>query len=135
MPKPPSTTTGILHPPAVCIPQSAHLKTWTDDAWRDGLQVDHLCDLDTLRVVTLNSCYEITIVSARRGEAVVRGGLFFPVRARAIILGSSLGGAFLKVRGIYCGFSLELYAAGTRIVTSLVRSVQMSDSPHAGQVQ
>ena len=54
---------------------------------------------------------------------------------RALILGSSLGGAFLKVRGIYCGFSLELYATGTRIVTSVVQSVQIAAEPRVGRVQ
>lgn len=137
MSKPPSTTTGIhrIEPTSACIPSSAQLKTWSEDVWRDGVQVDNLRDLDALRVTTLNSRYDITVISASSGEAIVRGGLFFPESARAIILGSSLGGAFLKVRGIYCGFSLELYAGGTRIVTSAVRSVHLFDNRHTGPVQ
>jgi hypothetical protein len=51
------------------------------------------------------------------------------------VLGSSLGGAFLKMRGIYCGFSLELYATGTRIVTSAVQSVEVVGDRHLGRVQ
>ena len=135
MSKPHSTTTGIHRVEPACIPHSAHLTSWSEDAWRDGLQIDRLRDLDVVRVRTLNTLYEITIVSAPRGEAIVRGGVFFPEASRALILGSSLGGAFLKVRGIYCGFSLEIFAAGTRIVTSAVQWVQLSDSHAMGRVQ
>ena len=69
------------------------------------------------------------------GEVIVRGGRFFPEPTRAVILGSSLGGAFLKLRGIYCGFALEVYAIGTRIVTSSVQSVHFVEEPERVRVQ
>jgi len=34
-----------------------------------------------------------------------------------------MGGSFLKIRGIYVGFSLEFHADGRAIVTSRVRSI------------
>ncbi len=100
------------------------------------MQVDALHDLDMLLVRTMNTVYDITVVTARTGEVIVRGGRFFPQPTRAVILGSSLGGAFLKLRGIYCGFALEVYASGTRIVTSAVQSVRsVEDAVHSGRVQ
>ena len=100
------------------------------------MQVDALRDLDMLIVRTMNTVYEITVVTARTGECIVRGGKFFPQPTRAVVLGSSLGGAFLKLRGIYCGFALEVYACGTRIVTSAVQSVRSVDEAvHGGRVQ
>jgi hypothetical protein len=129
------TTTGDYQLERRALPPRARLEIWTARAWTDGLQVDGLRDLDTLHVRTLNTLYDITLIRAQAGEAIVRGGLFFPQPTRALILGSSLGGAFLKVRGIYCGFSLELYATGTRIVTSVVQSVQIAAEPRLGRVQ
>ena len=107
----------------------AHLDAWVGRPWVDGIQVDALRDLDMLIVRTMNTVYEITLVTARTGEVIVRGGKFFPQPTRAVILGSSLGGAFLKLRGIYCGFALEVYASGTRIVTSAVQSVRCVEEP------
>ena len=114
----------------------AHLDAWVGRPWVDGMQVDALRDLDVLVVRTMNTVYEITLVTARTGEVIVRGGKFFPQPTRAVILGSSLGGAFLKLRGIYCGFALEVYACGTRIVTSAVQSVRcVEDAVAGGRVQ
>lgn len=127
--------TGQYRVATRCVPPRARLETWSERAWRDGLQVETLRDLDVLRVQTINTLYEITIVSAQTGEVIVRGGGFFPQPARAVILGSSLGGAFLKVRGIYCGYSLELYATGMRIVTSAVQSVNCDLDRYVGRVQ
>lgn len=110
----------------------AHLDAWVGRPWVDGMQVDAARDLDLLIVRTMNTVYEITVVTARTGEVIVRGGRFFPQPTRAVILGSSLGGAFLKLRGIYCGFALEVYACGTRIVTSAVQSVRCVDDVVAG---
>ena len=39
------------------------------------------------------------------------------------LAGSSLGGSFLKLRGIYVGFRMELYAQQGFIITSRVRSI------------
>ena len=99
------------------------------------MQVDALRDLDMLIVRTMNTVYDFTVVTARTGEVIVRGGKFFPQPTRAVILGSSLGGAFLKLRGIYCGFALEVYSRGTRIVTSAVQSVQCVEDDLRGRIQ
>jgi hypothetical protein len=53
----------------------------------------------------------------------VRGGKFFPEFTDAHVAGSSLGGSFLKLRGIYVGFCLELHRGTHTIVTSPVRSI------------
>jgi hypothetical protein len=131
-------STGISIPTSrPAAPHSpAHLDAWVGRPWVDGMQVDALHDLDMLLVRTMNTVYDITVVTARTGEVIVRGGRFFPQPTRAVILGSSLGGAFLKLRGIYCGFALEVYASGTRIVTSAVQSVRsVEDAVHSGRVQ
>ena len=83
------------------------LDNWSKREWRDGVQVESLADLDSLCVRTENSTYEIMILSGHTGEVMVQGGRFFPRRTRFILQGSSLGGSFLKLRGIYIGFNLE----------------------------
>ena len=52
---------------------------------------------------------------------MVRGGRFFPEFTPARLAGSSLGGSFLKLRGIYVGFNLEIHFDKRLIITSRVR--------------
>ena len=133
--KTPPTATGVTPVRSRALQPAAHLDTWVERPWTDGVQVDSLRDLDVLFVRTMNTVYHITVVTARTGEAIVRGGKYFPEPTRAVILGSSLGGAFLKLRGIYCGFALEVYAIGTRIVTSSVQSVHFVEEHERVRVQ
>ncbi len=100
---------------------AAQLDFWTQRKWEDGVQVDQLRALDRLEVRTRNSIYDIII--GESGDVLVKGGKFFPEFTRAVVLGCSLGGAFLKLGGIYRGFSMEIMFDGTRIVTSPVEAV------------
>ena len=109
----------------------ASLDVWAKRSWADGLQVDRLETLDTLNFQTQNSIYEITILCPKTGEVMVRGGRFFPERAIAFLAGSSLGGSFLKLRGIYPGFKIEFGSGGRRIITSRVRSIEMPDKTNS----
>ena len=106
-------------------PAVADLETWPDLDWSNGIQVDELDDTETIVVETRNSTYEIVIMDARRGEVLVRGGRFFPVYTRVHLAGASLGGSFLKLRGIYVGFSMELCTDKEPIITSAVRSISL----------
>lgn len=100
---------------------AAQLDFWTLRAWDDGVQVDQLRALDRLQIHTRNSIYHIII--GESGDVLVKGGRFFPEYTRAVVLGASVGGAFLKLGGIYRGFSMEIMFDGTRIVTSTVEAV------------
>jgi len=102
---------------------SALLDTWSSFDWQDGLQVDRLPALESMTVFTRNSRYEIVILAAEDARVLVRGGPFFPEFTPAHVAGSTLGGSFLKQRGIYAGFQLELTAGRQRIITSRVQSV------------
>ena len=106
------------------FPAAADLETWSNRAWTDGVQIDALQDLDVLAVRTRNSLYEVTIVSGQTGEVLVRGGRFFPEPTRVCLAGSSLGGSFLKHRGIYVGFRMELHRDRQATITTEVRSIQ-----------
>ncbi len=101
------------------------LDNWSKREWSDGLQIESLEDLDSLCVQTENNTYEITVLSRHTGEVMVRGGHFFPERTPVHLAGSSMGGSFLKLRGIYLGFNLEFQFDGRRIVTSRVKSIGM----------
>jgi hypothetical protein len=106
------------------VPAVADLESWSKRPWTDGLQVDVLQDLETLCVRTRNSTYEITVLCGRTAEVLVRGGQFFPEYTSARVAGSSRGGSFLKLHGIYLGFSMELQHDGQTIVTSEVQSIR-----------
>ena len=108
------------------IPAAANLETWSNAEWKDGIQIDRMNDLETIVVRTRNSTYEITIIDGGDGDVVVRGGQFFPQLTPAHLSGATLGGSFLKLRGIYLGFSMEFLHEDRRIVTSPVQSIGLA---------
>jgi hypothetical protein len=107
----------------VQCPAGALLDNWSRHEWTNGLQLECLQDMESLAVQTRNSTYEITILSPATGDVLVRGGRFFPVFTQARLAGSSLSGSFLKLRGIYVGFSMEIHGESGPIVTSQVQSI------------
>jgi hypothetical protein len=107
----------------IACPAAASLDTWAGHAWTNGLQVDGLCELDELSVRTQNNVYRIVAVVPLRGEVMVQGGRYFPGPTRARLAGCSLGGAFLKQRGIYVGFRMEIQIGLDTIITSHVQSI------------
>ena len=107
------------------ISAGALLDTWSGHEWTNGLQIDRMRDLETLTVKTENSTYEITILCGHKGEVLVRGGKFFPEFTRAQLAGCSLGGSFLKMRGVYIDFKMEFYWYQKRIITSYVQSIDV----------
>lgn len=103
---------------------SAHsLDGWCAYDWRNGIQIPALQPLDHLLVRTCNHVYEVIVTEPHAAEVMVRGGQFFPEFTRARVNGSSLGGGFLKLHGIYTGFCLELHSEAQAIVTSPVRAI------------
>jgi len=109
---------------------SAILDTWVNHSWSEGIQLASLPDLSELIVETRNSVYEITTIDGPGREILIRGGKFFPESMAARLCGSSLRGSFLKLGGIYAGFSMEILFEGQTIVTSPVQSVRLR-SAHA----
>ena len=103
----------------------ALLDTWSSHSWTEGLQLEAMHDMEKLTVRTENSTYDITVISGRSGEILIRGGRFFPEFTAARLAGSSLGGSFLKLRGIYIGFSLEVHFEQRMIITSRVCNISL----------
>jgi hypothetical protein len=99
------------------------LHNWSSYTWDNGVQLEALADLTEIRVQTRNSVYEITVIDGAAREILVRGGQFFPERTPARLAGSSMGGSFLKVGGIYVGFHMEIVDDSRTIITSGVQSV------------
>ena len=107
-------------------PATALLDSWSSHTWTEGVQLETVQDLEKLHVRTENSTYEITVICGRTGEILIRGGRFFPELTAARLAGSSLGGSFLKLRGIYLGFSLEMHLNQRLIITSRVRNIAVA---------
>jgi len=105
---------------------AALLETWVTHDWDHGVQLESLPDFSEIAVQTKNTLYEITIIDGPNREVLIRGGKFFPDRTPARLAGSSMGGSFLKVGGIYAGFNMEVLSSGTSIVTSPVQSIRIS---------
>ena len=107
------------------IAAAADLDAWSNHGWTEGVQIDRMGELETLIVKTYGGVtYEMTTVSGRTGEILVRGGQLFPERTAARLSGASLGSSFLKLRGVYLGFCVELHIDDIRIVTSPVRAIE-----------
>ena len=103
------------------------LDSWTGHDWRNGVFVPNLGPYDKLTVRTRNSTYELIVVEPQTASVLVRGGRFFPEFSRARVAGSSLGGGFLKLHGVYTGFQLELVGEQS-ILTTRVRTISVSTS-------
>lgn len=112
-----------MHETSHCA-TGAILDTWVNHDWAQGLQLGTLPDFAEIHVQTLNTLYEITVIDGPAREVMIRGGKFFPSRTAARLVGSSLRGSFLKIGGIYAGFSMEILAGGTSIVTTAVQSIR-----------
>ena len=109
----------------ISCPAGALLDTWSSHDWSEGVQLETIQDMKNLEVRTENSFYEITVICGRAGDILVRGGSFFPEFTPARLAGSSLRGSFLKVRGIYAGFNLEIHLGEKLIITSRVRQIRL----------
>lgn len=116
------------------VPSGALLDTWTARGWTDGLLISQLSAFDHLLIRTRHSTYEMVVISPEGAEVMVRGGAFFPDFTRVRVAGSSLGGSFLKLHGIYLGFRMELADGGRMIVTSPVEMVQHGDGAQSEQL-
>ena len=110
--------------PVSCSAQ-ALLDTWSAHSWKEGVQLESMRDMDKLIVCTENSTYEVSVICGRTGDILIRGGRFFPELTPARLAGSSLGGCFLKLRGIYAGFNLEIHFDQKMIITSRVRQISV----------
>jgi hypothetical protein len=112
------------------VAAAAVIDNWTAHDWRDGVLVDRLLAHDRLTVRTYNSLYEFIVTDPHSAEVLVRGGTFFPEFTSVHVAGCSLGGSFLKVRGIYVGFRIEIVTEEQMILTSPVEtlSVQHGDA-------
>src|SRR5262245_35888719 len=105
------------------IPAAADFDSWTSFDWSNGFLIDNLAPHDLVTVLTRNSTYEIIVTNPHTAEVLVRGGTFFPEFTRAYVAGSSLGGSFLKLHGVFAGFQLELVGEDGPVITTCVRKV------------
>ena len=101
----------------------ATLDTWSNAPWTNGVQIEQLEDMQKLYVRTKNSLYEITVIDHWSGEILVRGGQLFPELTPARLAGATLWGSFLKMRGIYVGFAMEMNAGDQRFLSTRVREI------------
>lgn len=108
------------------VPATAVLDNWANAEWTDGCQVDLLPLFQALTVITQNTLYELMVVDPARGRVRLRGGQFFPEWREAQLAGCSLGGSFLKMRGIYAGFCMEFHVGGETIITSPVTRLTLA---------
>ena len=122
---------GITMQEQHSVPAAAVLSNWCDDPWTNGVQIEQMDDMQKLYVQTKNSLYEITVIDRRSGEILVRGGQLFPELTPAQLAGATLWGTFLKMRGIYVGFAMEINAGDQRFLTTRVReiAVETRDAP------
>ena len=121
-----AATTTTQTQSGTVVPTAAVLDTWANFEWTDGCQIDQQESFQPLTVLTRNHVYELVVLDGPSGRVRVRGGQFFPEWREAHLAGCSLGGSFLKLRGIYAGFGMEIHIGGEVIVTSPVQRLTLS---------
>jgi hypothetical protein len=96
-------------------------------ACTDGVELNRLDPITTLRVRTANSLYLITVVNPLRCEVLVQGGKFFQDRTRLHFSGSTFGGSCLKLAWIGIGMRMEFHGEGEGgwVRTSRVLSISV----------
>lgn len=104
---------------------SAFIDAWVPHGWFTGLQTGRLPEYASFIVETENSRYELTVLCARTGDVLVRGGRLFTEETAARLTGSSIGGRLLEVRGVYIGFRMQLHTREHAVITSRVRSIRV----------
>jgi hypothetical protein len=114
------------------IPATAVLDNWANAEWTDGCQVDAAAVFQPLTVITHNSLYELIVIDPTRGIVRLRGGQLFPEWREAQLAGCSLGGSFLKMRGIYTGFCMEFHVDGETVITSPVQRLTLAHFTESG---
>ena len=90
----------------------------------EGVRLASLAAIDQIQVRTRNSLYQITMLGGEGDRVLVLGGAFFPVWTETRLSGSTLGGSFLKMGWVGCGFCMEFLHEGQRIVTTRVREIR-----------
>jgi hypothetical protein len=95
----------------------------------EGVYLASLAAIDQLEVRTRNSVYKLTMLGD--GRVLVLGGAFFPVWTEAHLAGSTLGGSFLKVGWVGCGFCMEFIHESQRIVTTRARAIRKIENATA----
>src|SRR5207247_10126305 len=100
--------------------------TWSSHNCTAGLEIDTIQALDMLEFRTETGTCEVTVMCGPTGDILVRAGRFFPEFTAARLAGSSLGGSFLRLRGIYAGFNVEIHVGRKLIVTSRVSKISLA---------
>ena len=112
------------------------LSAWTDRDWRaaEGIQLDTLAHMQRLIARTYGHAYEIFVRCGETGDVLVRGGRLFQEFTHARLIGSSLGGSFLKQLGIYVGLRLEFNVDGETLLTAPILSISVCQDGPGGSV-
>ena len=112
---------------APLYPTAAILSTWSDQNWQhaDGVQLDRLERMQRLIVRTYQHAYEIFVRCGASGDVLVRGGRMFQDFTEATLVGSSMGGGFLKQFGVYVGLRVEFNIDGETVLTAPIFSVSI----------
>ena len=94
-----------------------------------GVDVHELAPGAIVIVRTRHSRYRLEVIEPETGRVLVSGGDWFPVPAKAQLVGATGGGSMLKPGWIGVGLRVEFRHMNQRITTSFVDSVTVERSP------
>jgi hypothetical protein len=99
-----------------------------DESLRQRLEillVTTLRSFDLIQLKTVNSDYNIFVLSPESGLSLVQGGKYFPFPVEVVICGANLGGHLHTEGIIEVGRGLELMGQNRRIVTSPIEQIRV----------
>src|SRR5438067_1325930 len=59
------------------VSRGGDLDVWARHSWQEGVQIEELWPGDQLVLTTVNSVYDVTVVSPTMREVIISGGHFF----------------------------------------------------------
>jgi hypothetical protein len=82
-----------------------------------------------VRVVTLNTTYDLEIIDGRSGKVRIEGGHRFPFAMDVVLNGSTWGGSMLWVGRLGIGMAMELERPNYKpLLTSPIQSVTVMEA-------
>ena len=90
-----------------------------------GVNLTRLETLTQLRVKTVSTVYQITVLEPFRSKVLIQGGSLFANPAEVTLSGASLGRSFLKMSCIWIGLQMELHSGDCTVVTSPVNAIEI----------
>lgn len=101
----------------------------------DHMLMENLKPFDTILLRTHNSEYRILLLDPKTGRALVEGGNYLEEPSEGLLKGSAAPGSSFNAGSICIGCRLEMWVDERVLITSPIRSIEVSHNAAAESMQ